>query len=74
MTVLLSIGGGYYWRCGWICIKFFKRGLKFINVPTTLLSQVDSSIGGKTGINSKYGKNLIGSFYQPKLVISRLIF
>ena len=48
----------------------FKRGLKFINIPTTLLAQVDSSIGGKTGVNTKHGKNLIGSFYQPKLVIS----
>ena len=44
--------------------------MKFINVPTTLLSQVDSSIGGKTGVNTKEGKNLIGSFYQPKIVIS----
>ena len=52
----------------------FKRGLKFINVPTTLLSQVDSSIGGKTGVNTKYGKNLIGSFYQPHLVISDIQF
>ena len=50
--------------------SLFKRGLKFINVPTTLLSQVDSSIGGKTGVNTKYGKNLVGSFYQPNLVIS----
>ena len=50
--------------------KIFKRGLKFVNIPTTLLSQVDSSIGGKTGVNTKQGKNLIGSFYQPKLVIS----
>ena len=49
---------------------FIKRGLKFINIPSTLLSQVDSSIGGKTGINNKFGKNLIGSFYQPDLVIS----
>ena len=48
----------------------FKRGLKFINIPTTLLAQVDSSIGGKTGINNEYGKNQIGSFYQPDLVIS----
>ena len=50
--------------------SIYKRGLKFINVPSTLLSQVDSSIGGKTGINNKFGKNLIGSFYQPDLVIS----
>ena len=54
--------------------SIFKRGLKFINIPTTLLSQVDSSIGGKTGINTKYGKNLIGAFYQPSLVISDIIF
>jgi len=47
-----------------------KRGIKFINIPTTLLSQVDSSIGGKTGVNSGYGKNLIGTFYQPEMVIS----
>ena len=47
-----------------------KRGIKFINIPTTLLSQVDSSIGGKTGINNNYGKNLIGSFYHPEIVIS----
>ena len=56
-----------------ICLVFaasiFKRGIKFIQIPTTLLSQVDSSIGGKTGINNKYGKNLIGTFFQPDLVI-----
>jgi len=52
----------------------YKRGLKFVNIPTTLLSQVDSSIGGKTGVNTKYGKNLIGSFYQPSLVISDINF
>ena len=46
------------------------KSMNFINVPTTLLSQVDSSIGGKTGVNTKEGKNLIGSFYQPKIVIS----
>ena len=54
--------------------SIFKRGLKFVNIPTTLLSQVDSSIGGKTGINNKYGKNLIGTFYQPSLVISDTVF
>ena len=54
--------------------SIFKRGINFINVPTTLLAQVDAAIGGKTGINSNYGKNLIGAFYQPKLVISDTSF
>ncbi len=71
---LISVGGGI---CGDVCgfaSSIFKRGLNFINVPTTLLSQVDSSIGGKTGINSLSGKNMIGSFYQPSLVISDINF
>ena len=71
---LISVGGGI---CGDVCgfaSSIFKRGLNFINVPTTLLSQVDSSIGGKTGINSLSGKNMIGSFYQPSLVISDIDF
>jgi 3-dehydroquinate synthase len=67
---LISIGGGITGDVGGFAASLFKRGLQFINVPTTLLSQVDSSVGGKTGINTKHGKNLIGSFYQPKLVIS----
>ncbi len=67
---LISIGGGITGDMSGFAASLFKRGLKFINLPTTLLSQVDSSIGGKTGINTKYGKNLIGSFYQPNLVIS----
>jgi 3-dehydroquinate synthase/shikimate kinase/3-dehydroquinate synthase len=71
---LISIGGGITGDVGGFAASLFKRGLKFINVPTTLLSQVDSSIGGKTGINTKYGKNLIGSFYQPNLVISDIKF
>jgi 3-dehydroquinate synthase len=67
---LISIGGGITGDVTGFAASIFKRGLKFINIPSTLLSQVDSSIGGKTGINTKHGKNLIGSFYQPKLVIS----
>ena len=67
---LISIGGGITGDISGFAASLFKRGLKFINIPTTLLSQVDSSIGGKTGVNTKYGKNLVGSFYQPNLVIS----
>ena len=68
--ILISVGGGIVGDIAGYAASLFKRGLKFINIPTTLLAQVDSSIGGKTGINTKHGKNLIGSFYQPKLVIS----
>ncbi len=71
---LITIGGGITGDIGGFAASLFKRGLKFINLPTTLLSQVDSSIGGKTGINTKHGKNLIGSFYQPHLVISDINF
>jgi len=71
---LISIGGGITGDVSGFAESIFKRGLMFINIPTTLLSQVDSSIGGKTGINTKYGKNLIGAFYQPNLVISDIDF
>ncbi len=71
---LITIGGGITGDVGGFAASLFKRGMQFINVPTTLLSQVDSSIGGKTGINTRFGKNLIGSFYQPKLVISDIDF
>ncbi len=71
---LISIGGGITGDLGGFAASIFKRGMQFINIPTTLLSQVDSSVGGKTGINSKFGKNLIGSFYQPSLVISDINF
>ena len=67
---LITIGGGITGDVGGFAASLYKRGLNFINIPTTLLAQVDSSIGGKTGINTKEGKNLIGSFYQPKIVIS----
>ena len=67
---VISIGGGITGDISGLVASLYKRGLKFINIPTTLLAQVDSSIGGKTGVNSKQGKNLIGSFYQPDLVIT----
>ena len=56
--------------CGFVA-NTILRGVDFKLIPTTLLSQVDSSIGGKNGINTKYGKNLIGSFFQPTEVINR---
>ena len=68
--ILISFGGGILGDLGAFAASIIKRGINFINIPTTLLSQVDSSIGGKTGVNSKLGKNLIGTFYQPKLVVS----
>ena len=68
--VLISLGGGILGDYSAFAASIIKRGINFINIPTTLLAQVDSSIGGKTGVNSKFGKNLIGTFYQPKVVIS----
>ena len=67
---VISFGGGITGDVVGFAASTFKRGIKFINIPTTLLSQVDSSIGGKTGINNSFGKNLVGSFYQPEIVIS----
>ena len=67
---IISFGGGITGDVAAFAASIYKRVLKFINIPTTLLSQVDSSIGGKTGVNSGYGKNLIGTFYQPEMVIS----
>ena len=68
--LVICIGGGIVGDVSGFAASIFKRGLKFVNIPSTLLSQVDSSIGGKTGINNQFGKNLIGSFYQPDIVIS----
>ena len=72
--LIIGVGGGITGDVAGFVASIFKRGINFINVPTTLLAQVDSSIGGKTGVNSNQGKNLIGSFYQPKLVISDTSF
>ena len=67
--LIIGFGGGITGDVASFVASIFKRGINFINIPTTLLAQVDSSIGGKTGVNSNHGKNLIGSFYQPKLVL-----
>ncbi len=72
--LLIGVGGGITGDVAAFTASIFKRGISFINIPTTLLAQVDSSIGGKSGVNSKYGKNLIGTFYQPKLVIIDTLF
>ncbi len=69
-TVLIALGGGVIGDLTGFAASVLLRGVPFIQIPTTLLAQVDSSVGGKTGINSKWGKNLIGSFHQPLLVLS----
>lgn len=67
---ILSLGGGVIGDIAGFAASTYLRGIDFIQVPTTLLAQVDSSVGGKVAINSPQGKNLMGSFYQPKIVIS----
>ncbi len=69
-TVLIALGGGVIGDLTGFAASVLLRGVDFIQIPTTLLSQVDSSVGGKTGINSRFGKNLIGSFHQPLLVLA----
>jgi len=68
--LIIAMGGGITGDTIGFVASIYKRGINFINIPTTLLAQVDSAIGGKTGVNSPFGKNLIGSFYQPKLVLN----
>jgi len=67
---IIAFGGGIVGDLAAFIASITKRGIKFINIPTTLLSQVDSSIGGKTAVNTLHGKNLIGTFYQPDFVIT----
>jgi len=69
-TTLIALGGGVIGDLTGYAAASYMRGVDFIQVPTTLLSQVDSSVGGKTGINHPLGKNMIGAFYQPKAVVA----
>ena len=69
-TIIIAFGGGVIGDIAGFVSSIVLRGINFIQVPTTLLSQVDSSVGGKTGVNSNLGKNLIGSFHQPIAVIA----
>lgn len=68
-TTVIALGGGVIGDLAGFAAASYQRGVAFIQIPTTLLSQVDSSVGGKTGVNHPLGKNMIGAFYQPKAVI-----
>ena len=69
-SLVVALGGGVVGDVAGFAASIFMRGIRFVQMPTTLLAQVDSSVGGKTGINHERGKNLIGAFHQPQVVIS----
>ena len=69
-TTVIALGGGVVGDISGFAAAIYQRGVNFIQIPTTLLSQVDSSVGGKTGVNHPLGKNMIGAFYQPQCVIA----
>jgi len=73
-SLLIALGGGVVGDMCGFCASIYQRGIEFIQIPTTLLAQVDASVGGKTGINNKYGKNLIGTFWQPSAVFVDIHF
>jgi 3-dehydroquinate synthase len=69
-TTIIALGGGVIGDLAGFAAATYQRGVPFVQIPTTLLSQVDSSVGGKTGINHPRGKNMVGAFWQPKLVLA----